>query len=305
MEWITTPDPATQDAALKAGEVGYVEQPLMDLVPSLTATKGLKTPVIETKGLIGFLRFNQTFPPFDNPEIRRIALKAVTQSTFMEAVVGGNTPYDAHCGIFTPNTPLANNAGMDVLNTTHDPAQLKRDLAAAGYTNEKIIFLEPTDVPRINAIGKVGIDMLRKVRFNVDVIATDWGTTVQRSVSRQPPDKGGWHMFCAFSGGYDMSNPGSHQLLRGNGQGAYNGWPTLPKIEALRDEWLQANDDPTRLDLARKLQAQALIDVPTSPSASTTNPSPTKPTSPTSPKASSSSPACGGHDAHIAPHIPK
>ncbi len=263
VEWITTPDPATQVSALKAGEVDFVEQPLMDLVPSIQATRGLKAEVIETKGLIGYLRFNQTFAPFDNPAIRRVLLKAVNQKEFMEAVVGGNAPYDDRCGIYTTGTALANDAGMEMLSGRYPLPDLKRELLAAGYGGEKVTYLVPTDVPRINAIAEVGADMMRKLGLNLDVVATDWGTTVQRSVSRQPPDKGGWNVFAAFSGGYDMATPGSHQLMRGNGQGAYNGWPTLPKLEALRDEWLQAETPAAQLELARKLQAQALeVDVP-------------------------------------------
>ena len=262
VEWITTPDPATQVAALRAGEVDWVEQPLMDLVPSLRASRALRVETVETKGLVGFLRFNQLFPPFDNPAIRRAVLRAVNQREFMEAVVGGNGPFNAQCGLFTPGTPLANDAGMEALSGTHGVSDLKRELAAAGYKGEKIVYLEPTDVPRINAIAEVGADMLRKLGMAVDVVATDWGTTVQRSVSRQPPDKGGWHMFAAFSGGYDMSTPGSHQLMRGNGDGAYNGWPNLPKLEALRDEWLFAEDEADGRALARRMQEQALQDVP-------------------------------------------
>ena len=259
VEWITTPDPATQVAALKAGEVDFVEQPLMDLVPSIKANRALKVEVVETKGLIGFLRFNQLFPPFDNPAIRRAVLKAVNQREFMEAVVGGNAPFDSQCGLFTTGTPLANDAGMEALSGKHSIADLKRELQAAGYKGERIIYLEPTDVPRINAIAEVGADMLRKLGMNVDVIATDWGTTVQRSVSRKAPEQGGWHMFAAFSGGYDMSTPGSHQLMRGNGERAYNGWPTLPKLEALRDEWLFTEDKAAQLALARRMQEQALL----------------------------------------------
>ena len=262
VEWITTPDAATQVAALKAGEVDWVEQPLMDLVPSLKANRAIRLEVAESKGLIGFLRFNQTFPPFDNPRIRQVILKAVNQKEFMEAVVGGNAPVDTNCGIFTSNTPLANDAGMEALSGKHDIAALRKELEAAGYKGEKIVYLEPTDVPRINAIAEVGADMLRKLGMNLDVIATDWGTTVQRSVSRQPPDKGGWHMFSAFSGGYDMSNPGMHQLARGNGQGAYNGWPELPKLEAIRDEWLATEDPGAQKAIARRFQAQAMLDVP-------------------------------------------
>ena len=262
VEWITTPDVGTQVSALRAGEVDYVEQPLMDLVPSLKADRSVKVDVVETKGLIGFLRFNQLFPPFDNPAIRRAVLRAVNQAQFMEAVVGTAAPYNAKTGLFTPGTPLANDAGMAVLDGKPDIAALKRELAAAGYKGEKITYLEPTDVPRINAIAEVGADMLRQVGMNVDVVATDWGTTVQRSVKRDPVDRGGWHMFAAFSGGYDMSNPGCHQLMRGNGENAYNGWPTLPKLEALRDEWLASDDPYNATALARRMQEQALADVP-------------------------------------------
>ena len=156
---------------------------------------------------------------------------------------------------------MANDAGMAVLSGTNDMAALKRELIAAGYKGEKVTFLEPTDVPRINAIGEVGADMLRQLGMNVDLIATDWGTTVQRSVNRKPPGEGGWNAFVAFSGGYDMSTPGSHQLMRGNGDGAYNGWPTLPKLEALRDEWLFA-EPADQVRIARALQVQAFEDVP-------------------------------------------
>ena len=262
VEWITTPDPATQVSALRNGEVDYVEQPLMDLVPSLRADRTVVVDVVETKGLIGFLRFNFLFPPFNNAAIRRVALKAVNQREFMEAVVGGAAPYDDQCGIFTPGTSMASGAGMEMLSGKHTIDSLRLELRAAGYAGEKIVYLEPTDVPRINAVAEVGADMLRKIGMNVDVIATDWGTTVQRSVSRQPPEKGGWHMFAAFSGGVDMSSLGTHQLARGNGAGAYNGWPELPKLEGIRDRWLAAPDIATQKQLAADFQMQAMQDVP-------------------------------------------
>ncbi len=262
VEWITTPDPATQVSALRNGEVDYVEQPLMDLVPSLRNDHSVIVDVVETKGLVGFLRFNFLFPPFDNAAIRRVALKAVNQREFMEAVVGGAAPYDDQCGIFDTGSEMANDAGMEMLSGKHSIQSLRAELKAAGYAGEKVVYLEPTDVPRINAIAEVGADMLRKIGMNVDVIATDWGTTVQRSVSRQPPEKGGWHMFAAFSGGVDMSSLGTHQLARGNGAGAYNGWPDLPALETIRDKWLAAPDLAVQKQLARDFQLQAMQDVP-------------------------------------------
>ena len=83
VEWLTTPDPSTQAAALRNAEVDWVEQPVMDLVPSLKTDRGLKVEVVETAGLIGVLRFNHLHPPFDNPAIRRAALRAVNQREFV------------------------------------------------------------------------------------------------------------------------------------------------------------------------------------------------------------------------------
>jgi peptide/nickel transport system substrate-binding protein len=262
VEWLTTPDPATQVAALRTGEVDWVEQPQMDLVGPLKQDRNLTTQVAETKGLIGFLRFNFLYPPFDNPAIRRAVLAAVRQKDFMEAVVGSNAAYDANVGFFAPGSAAASDAGMPKLSAEPDYAALSKQIVAAGYKGERVVYLSVTDVPRINAIAEVGADMLRKLGINVDEVATDWGTVVQRSVRHEPLDKGGWSMFASFTGGYDMSNPGSANLLRGNGAGAYNGWPDFPQLETLRDQWLAAEDPATQQVLTQKMQLQAFNDVP-------------------------------------------
>ena len=189
-------------------------------------------------------------------------LRAVNQTDFMEAVVGSNASFDAKTGFFTPGTPMASDAGMQALAGPHDPAAIKAELAKAGYQGEKIVYLAVNDVPRINAIAEVGADMLRKIGMNVDEVAADWGTVVQRSVRREPLDKGGWNMFASFTGGYDQSSPAGANLLRGNGLHAYNGWPSSPQLEALRDAWLAAGDLPTQQALAAKIQLQAFQDVP-------------------------------------------
>lgn len=262
VEWLTTPDWGTQAAALRAGEVDWVEQPLMDLVGTLRQSTGLKVEVVETKGLTGFLRFNHMFPPFDNPAVRRALLKAVNQTEFMEAVVGGNASFDARCGFFAPGSACASDTGLDSLGGKQSLAEIKRELAAAGYAGEKIVYLSTSDVPRINAISQVGADLLRKLGMNVDEVFTDWGTAVQRVISKQPLDKGGWSMFASFTGGYDTATPSTHAQLRGNGPRAGNGWPVAPALEALRDAWMETEDSATRYDIARKIQAQALVDVP-------------------------------------------
>ena len=40
------------------------------------------------------------------------------------------------------------------------------------------------------------------------------------------------------------------------------GWPTAPKIEALRTEWIEAPDEAAQKKIAVEIQLQALQDVP-------------------------------------------
>ena len=263
VEWLTTPDPGTQVAALQAGEVDWVEQPVMDLVPSLRSDRRLKLEVIETTGLIGVLRFNFLYPPFDNPALRRVVLKAVRQKEFMQAVAGDDpSVWNDKVGVFPPGMPLATTTGMEVLSGDHDVSALKQEVAASGYKGEKVTFLIATDVPRITAICQVGAQMLRSIGLNVDEVATDWGTVVQRINNRQPLDKGGWSIFGSFWGGWDFINPAGYLPLRGNGQAAWNGWPTDPAMEALRAKWLLAQDEASQKTIAEQIQIQAWQDVP-------------------------------------------
>jgi peptide/nickel transport system substrate-binding protein len=113
VEWLTMPDPATQAAALRRGEFDWVEQPVMDLMPSLRKDANLTVEVGKTTGFIGVLQFNQLFPPFDNPAIRRAAPKAVNQTDFMAAAADAadHSVINAHVGFFAPSSPYASNAG--------------------------------------------------------------------------------------------------------------------------------------------------------------------------------------------------
>jgi peptide/nickel transport system substrate-binding protein len=267
IEWLTTPDPSTQAAALRAGEVDWVEQPVMDLVPSLRSDRNLRVEVVETTGLIGVLRFNHLYPPFDNPAIRRAALKAVNQREFMTAVAGEADPgvINDHVGFFAPSSAYASNAGMETFSASPDLAALRKEVMAAGYNGEKVLFLGAADVPRITAICEVGADLLSKLGLNVDYLSTDWGTVVQRTTRTQPITEGGWSIFGSMWGGLDWDNPAGNAALRGNGKSAWFGWPTAPKLESIRDAWLRATDDTTQKSLAADMQRQAFVDAPCMP----------------------------------------
>jgi peptide/nickel transport system substrate-binding protein len=82
---------------------------------------------------------------------------------------------------------------------------------------------------------------------------------VQRRAKKDPPDKGGWNLFCTFNSGVDQSNPATHAWLSTSGASAAPGWPDNPKLEALRVSWMAAQDPKA---VAVAIQVEALQDVP-------------------------------------------
>ena len=100
------------------------------------------------------------------------------------------------------------------------------------------MFLHPTDQVAYNAFSTVVVDRFHKVGLNVDEQMTDWGTVVTRRASKAPPDKGGWNIFFTALNGANNFDPASQLGIRGNGADAWFGWPTAPKLEALRQAQL-------------------------------------------------------------------
>jgi peptide/nickel transport system substrate-binding protein len=194
--WTFQPDPATSAAALSKGEFDWWENPPIDLVALLRSNRGLSVDVKNRMGGIGCIRFNHLYSPFDNPAIRRLVLSAVNQHDFMEAYAGAEPElYRTGVGLFTPGTPMATDVGVEAIKGRTDFDKIKQELAAAGYKGEKIVLLAPTTIPSLNAESQVAGDLLRCMGFNVDYQALEWGMVVARRASKEPPEKGGWHIF--------------------------------------------------------------------------------------------------------------
>ena len=263
VEWTTIPDVATAAAAVKRGEVDWWERCDFDQKPALSRDPKLRVFLVEVAGFCCFLRLNQLHPPFDNPGIRRALLGAVDQASFM-AAAAGDDPADSRTGLgfFPTGTPLSSDAGMAALTGPRDLDRVKRDLRAAGYGGEPVTIMVASDFPTLSALGQVAADMLRRCGMTVVEQSTDWGTIIQRRANKAPPGQGGWNAFASAFTGLDMASPASSLALRGNGAGAWFGWPAAPKLEALRDRWLAAADETESKAIARDIQLQAFEDVP-------------------------------------------
>ncbi len=259
--WTFQPDAATSAAAMAKDEFDWWENPSIDLVGLLRRDRDLVIEVKNRMGSIGCIRFNHLFPPFNNVAIRRLVLACVNQDVFMQAVAGAEPElYATKVGLFTPGMPMASTAGTEALTARTDFANVKKELAAAGYNGEKIVLLGPSTVFSTHAQSQVVDDLLRRMGFNVDYQSLEWGTVVQRRASKEPPEKGGWHIFITNLTSLTNVFLPAHIAIRGGPTGWF-GWPDVPKVEALRDEWMNAPTVEAQKRLAAELQMQVFRDV--------------------------------------------
>jgi peptide/nickel transport system substrate-binding protein len=258
VEWTIISDPATSANAMTQGEQDYWEYPLHDLLPLMRRSRELVVEQRLLDGTYGIARFNTLHPPFDNVAVRRAVAMAVDQRDYMRAVAGNEPNGWGACeGVFTCGTPLANETGSEVLKTRNID-RAREALRASGYNGERVVLISPSDYPQINALSLVTADIMQRMGMNVDLIATDWGSLVQRRASREPVERGGWSIIHTTSSGQSLALPVFHLFLRANGSNAWFGWPDDPEIERLRGAWVASGDASERLTIAQALNRRAM-----------------------------------------------
>ncbi|MFH5923125.1 ABC transporter substrate-binding protein [Roseomonas xinghualingensis] len=263
VEWRVMPDPATAAAALAAGEVDWIEAPVAGLLPALRRSRDIEMRRIDTEGALPLMRFNHLHAPFDNPAIRRVVLRSVTQADFLIAAAGEDRAFwKDGVGVFAHGTPLASDTGMEALTAPRDLARSRKELLEAGYKGERVVILAPSDHPALNALAKVGAELLARIGFNLDLRMMEWSTLQQHRLKRDCVEQGGWSVYFTHVAGMEASDPASHQNTRGLGLRSNPGWPTSGKLEELRVAWFAAQDLAEQQAVARRLQEQVLIDLP-------------------------------------------
>ena len=192
----------------------------------------------------------------------------IDQGAMMEAIVGSDPAmYHVPHGVFCPNTAMATEAGLDPLRGPRDYAKAKEMLKRAGHAGEKVVLLVATDYTQFKAICDVLADSMGRAGMNVDYVATDWGTMLQRRNNRGPVDQGGWNLFATGWEGVDQMNPSNHYAIRGNGddKASWPGWCVSPKLEALRNAWFDAPTLAAQKEVCEQMQLQCMVDVPSIP----------------------------------------
>jgi peptide/nickel transport system substrate-binding protein len=262
VEWLTL-DPFSAAAALRRGEIDWWENPSRDLVDQVSGDPNIIV-VSHFATANGMMYFNQRYPPFDNPAIRRALLGAVNQAEAMSAIAGiDRSNWRDDVGLFGSGSPFATGVGVEIMRRPRDYAAVKRALAEAGYKSEKIVVMAPTDAREIGDLTRTGAEQLRRADMNIDLQEMDFANVVRRQLNQGPPDKGSYNMRCGLT---DRSLPNVHPFgnlaIRADGKEPANGWANSPRIEELRAAWLDTPDLEQQKRICVELQKQLWEDVP-------------------------------------------
>ncbi|SHN81656.1 ABC transporter substrate-binding protein [Bradyrhizobium erythrophlei] len=265
IEWITMSDAATVAAALQNREVDWWELPLPDLVPMLRKNRNVVVDIQDRYGNIGVLALNHLFPPFNDPRARRAILMALNQEEYMRSYVGDDPAMRKPMpGYFTPGSLYYTEQGGEILKGPRNLDEARRLLAESGYNGEPIVCLAAQDLANHKAWGDVTADLLKQLGMTVDFAAVDWGTVVARRSQKNPPAKGGWHMYHTSVYGVDWIYPTS-PFIQAAGLAAIDGWAKSPKVEAEIANWFAADNLEDERSAAGRINEAALNEVMCAP----------------------------------------
>jgi peptide/nickel transport system substrate-binding protein len=264
VEWQVLPDPATAAAAIQAGEVDWVAAILPELAPLLRRNRDISLFRGDPFGVVSVLRFNHLTPPFNNVALRQAVLRAIDQTPFIQAITADAANGQVCRSMFPCGMPGVQEIGAGIMGSLN-VAQAREAVLAAGYKGERVVLLNPTDQPSINAHGVLIADLLRRIGMNIDQQDLDWGTVVQRRLSKNPVESGGWSIAATNWPAISIDNPATNTTTRGVGDAGWWGWFNDPVTEDLVQKWLGATAPEEADALFLAAQRRAMETVPTIP----------------------------------------
>jgi peptide/nickel transport system substrate-binding protein len=263
VESLYTPDVATAANGLTTGEFDLLESPAPDLVPRLSRTRDVVVAPNDPLGYQFFMVLNHLHPPFNNVAARRAMMSIIRQPDFLMASIGRDIP-SRECGANFGCAP-GDGPGFEALGWPRmTDAEAAAAFRAAGYDGRPIVVMNPADNATLAPLALMTAEALRRIGANADVIASDWSGVVQRRASRNPPNQGGWNIFCTNATITGIQNPLLNVFV-GNCDSGWFGWPCDARIPALNDAWTFEADPAKRREILtqlEKLHVETVTNIP-------------------------------------------
>lgn len=179
------PDPTARVAALRSGEVNWIEVPPPDDVRSLESA-GFQVLTNSYDHIWPWV-FNLRKAPFDNPKVRQALNWAIDRQALVDNILGGTA--EAATG-FVPKANSAYRPENDVYG--YDPDKAKRLLAEAGYPDG---FTMTLSYPTSGSGNMIPTPMntalqsdLAKVGVKVDLKPIEWAAMLNDFFAGKIPD---------------------------------------------------------------------------------------------------------------------
>ncbi|TIO24070.1 ABC transporter substrate-binding protein [Mesorhizobium sp.] len=254
VKWEVISDQQTAMAALQASEVDYFETPPADLFSVIESDPDLELQVLNKAGENVVLRMNFLQKPFDNVKARQAVLHLIDQDAFMR-VISPDPKYSSTVhSMFGSGTLYHNDENTGWYKKGGDPEKAKQLFKEAEYAGEKVVILQPTNLPEFDNASQFLAAALRKIGVNAELAPSDWGGIVKRRANKGRVEDGGWNMFITSGSAYSFGDPVGYPALLANGDKAWYGWPKNDEYEALRAKWANVGTLEERKALARKMQ---------------------------------------------------
>jgi peptide/nickel transport system substrate-binding protein len=259
--WDNVADEQTALAALRAGEVDFMELPPLDLIDQLEQDNNIHVEVLNKTGNVGFMRLNFLHPPFDNQKARQAMLYLINQPDIMKSTFGSGKYWRTVKSLFAEDTPMANDENTGWFKEQPNIAKATQLFKDAGYDGRPVILLQATNFAFMNNAPQLMAQWMRQAGVNAQLAASDWGGVITRRAVKEPDDKGGWDTFTTYASAAGMANPITFVGHAATGDAAWFGWPKNALHETLRDKWASANPED-RLEVAKEIQRNAWDFVP-------------------------------------------
>ena len=187
-----TPDAAVRLQKLKAGECHLMPFPAPADLAGIAADPNLKMD--EQAGLnVGYLAYNTTLAPFDNPKVR----KALNMAINKEAIVA--TVFEGHAEpAKNPIPPTMWSYNDAITDDPYDPEASKKLLEEEGVSGLSMeIWAMPVQrpyMPNARRTAEMMQEDLSKVGVKAEIVSYEWGEYLDKSM--EPGRKGavilGW-----------------------------------------------------------------------------------------------------------------
>ena len=245
VEFVIIPDATVAVAALRNGEVDFVDSPSLDVIPTVAGDPNIVVGEVWPIETYVVLRPNSIQPPFNNVKARQALAYMSDQREYMSAAYGDQKYWRECYAYWVCGSPNGTEAGSEDF---HRPnlEKARQLMIESGYKGEKVVLIGGADVPAYNNLTLVTADRLKKIGINVDLQMSDWGSVSARRAKKDPPAQGGWNLFHTSANGAQLASPlvSPSTIMTCDGKN-FVGWPCDEMEEALRQQYI-AETDPEK-----------------------------------------------------------